>query len=141
MSSDVAAALVPSKHSCHTNCFSYCYSATPWSDLAQIGILTQRTTMNDIVKKVMAYQQKTVASNPSSPSSQLVQVLTTAQFQLLMNPLAMLRKDQLGNSGFARFLEDDTMISKHPELAESVLFSERVCTGRKGIVDCSRHIG
>ena len=134
-SSDVAAALVPSNNIPAELTAPVIVKKLGYIvDFARIGVLTRETTMNDIVKKVTASQQKTITSTPSSPSRRSVQVFdkkavpTLDKFSGHDEDYFTWREstiNMLGTAGFGRFLDDDTMISKHPEVAESVFYSLR----------------
>ena len=134
-SSDVAAALVPSNNIPAELTAPVIVKKLGYIvDFARIGVLTRDTTMNDIVKKVTASQQKTITSTPSSPSRRSVQVFDKKAVPTL-DKFSGHDEDyftwqestinMLGTAGFGRFLDDDTMISKHPEVAESVFYSLR----------------
>ncbi len=89
------------------------------------------TTMNNIVKIATALQQQTIPWNPSSLSRRIVQVFDKTAVPTL-DKFSGHDEDyftwqestinMLGTARFGRFLDNDTIISKHPEVAESVFW-------------------
>ena len=104
-------------------------------DFARIGALTPNTTMNDIVQSVSpSHRRATVGGLPHSPSRNLMQVFdkkavpTIEKFNGHDEDYFTWKEstiNALGTAGFSRFLDDKTVVSRHPEVAESVFYSLR----------------
>jgi hypothetical protein len=105
-------------------------------DFARIGDLTEHTLMHDIVRVVSqpvrrAFSGGTIPDSPNRRSVQLFDkkaVPTLGKFNGHDEDYLDWKEstiDALGTAGFNRFLHDATVISKHPEIAESVFYSLR----------------
>ncbi|KAI2513043.1 hypothetical protein MHU86_1334 [Fragilaria crotonensis] len=104
-------------------------------DFARVGTLTADTTMNDIVTGVSSsYRRVNTTGYPTSPSRNLVQVFdkkavpTIEKFNGHDEDYFSWKESTInvpGTAGFSRFLDDKAVVSKHPEVAESVFYSLR----------------
>ena len=105
-------------------------------DYARIGVLTETTTMNDLVRLVTSSSRQVShrGSQPHSPSRRSVQVFdkkavpTIDKFNGCDEDYFTWKEstiNSLETAGFSRFLDDTTVITKHPEVAESVFYSLR----------------
>ena len=104
-------------------------------DYAQFGTLTSATTMNDIVSAVKSSKQRATPSTlPSSPTRRSVQVFdkkavpTLDKFSGRDEDYFSWKESMinvLGTAGFGRFLTDDQMPVKHPDVGESVFYALR----------------
>ncbi len=105
-------------------------------DFARIGVLTNDTTMNDIVKSVSSsYHRATTGGHPHSPPSRnSVQVYdkkavpTIEKFNGHDKDYFNWREstiNALGTAFFSRLLDDKAVVGRHPEVAGSVFYSLR----------------
>ena len=104
-------------------------------DYAHLGTLTSTLTMNDIVSSVTASKQRvSQGGSVSSPTRRAVQVFDKKAVPTL-DKFSGHDEDYftwkeatvnvLGTAGFGRFLDDQSMSGKHPEVAESVFYALR----------------
>jgi hypothetical protein len=105
-------------------------------DYAHIGTLTPGLTMDDVVGHLSKYTQKFSAQNAGSPSRRgpAVQVYDKKSLSTL-DEFSGLDEDyfawkdttvnSMGIHGFGRFLNDASVTTKHPDIAESVFYSLR----------------
>ena len=105
-------------------------------DYAQYGNLADDMTMIDIVKRVKSASGASSAplTNPNSPSRRSVQVFdkkavpTLDKFSGHDEDYFAWKESTinvLGTAGFGRFLSEKTMVTKNPEVSESVFYALR----------------
>jgi hypothetical protein len=102
-------------------------------EYAQFGTLTSTTTMNDIVSTVTSSKQRATSSTVSnSPTRRTAQafdkkaVPTLDKFTGRDEDYFAWKESTinvLGTAGFGRFLTDNQMPVKHPEVGESLFYA------------------
>ena len=102
-------------------------------DFARVGVLTDQTTMNDVVRGVTMINHPAQArSVPNSPNHHLVQVFdkkavpTLEKFNGHDEDYFNWKEstiNALGTAGFSQFLDNTEVVIRHPEVAVSVFYS------------------
>lgn len=105
-------------------------------DFARVGSLTTDILMNDLVKRVTSSQRSTPSSgSPYSPSRVAAAQVFDKKAVPTIEKFSGLDEDyfawkestinSLGTAGFSRFLDDKSVVMRHPEVSESVFYSLR----------------